>query len=96
VKVAAELRELKTTITDLQAAETERERLQAELVGGLRLDLATLDSERAALEARLVATESHNAALSCSASELQAKVTRLETPIRKRIGRRIRDAVSGV
>ncbi len=57
--------------------------------------LAKVELERDALQAQLIGTESHNAAVSSWAAQLHAQVTQLETPLRKRIGRRIRDAVRG-
>jgi Glycosyltransferase Family 4 len=56
--------------------------------------LAATTSERDAASTRLADVESHNAALSSWAAELHAKITRLKTPIRKRLGRKIRDAVT--
>jgi hypothetical protein len=83
-------------------AEAERARWMHEhsAADALRAELAaaqpqrgTLEAERDALLARLSAVESHNTALSSWATELHRQVTRLETPIRKRLGRRIRDVV---
>ncbi len=81
-----------------EAADAERERRHVERVAsadGLSNPAATL-SERDALQARLVVVETHNSALAAWASELHAKLARLETPYPKRIGRKIRDAFKGI
>lgn len=59
----------------------------------LRAELTAAKSERDAALKRLAEVESHNAALSSWTAELLAKVIRLETPMRKRLGRKFRDAV---
>jgi hypothetical protein len=52
-----------------------------------------MKSERDAALTRLADVKARNAALSSWAAELHSKATRLETPFRKRLGRKIRDAV---
>lgn len=54
---------------------------------------ASLAAERDSLASRLAGVEAQNAALSARAAELEAKVACLETPVRKRLGRAIRDAM---
>jgi glycosyltransferase involved in cell wall biosynthesis len=68
-------------------------RLAAE-VSELKAHAAGLKAERDAALTRLADIESHNGALSSRAAELHAKVTRLETPLRKRFARKIRAAVA--
>jgi hypothetical protein len=60
----------------------------------LGAELAATKSEREAALTRLADVESHNAALSSWAAELHTKLTRLKVPFRKRLGRKIRDAVT--
>jgi Glycosyltransferase Family 4 len=81
-RLAAEFSELKAHVAENATGED------------LGADLAAVKSEREAALTRLADVESHNAALSSWASELHAKLTRLEVPFRKRLGRKIRDAVT--
>jgi chromosome segregation ATPase len=82
-RLAAEVSELKAHVAGLKAAGED-----------LRAELAAVKAERDAALTRLADIESHNGALSSRAAELHAKVTRLETPLRKRVARKIRDAVT--
>jgi hypothetical protein len=81
-RLAADSAELKAHVAALTAADED-----------LSAELAATKSQRDAALTRLADVESHNAALSSWAAELRAKMARLETPVRKRLGRKIRDAV---